>query len=230
MGKNVLDLRFVVDGTDEFRSSVWRLWITRSGDVYLSTRAMGGIKKYSFHQSGICRSAFTSEYSVSRAMINRVEFEWRRAKTPALGTCCSSRVAWIAFPTDYLSKIAMPKATTELVAAAPKGGATYIELAYTLEPEYFLTAAFQNNNKRLLSFTRLASGEGFYVASYHSDWENSDLKSPPGQGSIFPTIIFSASDPLNTGRPIRMQLGPQPKDGDALILQELGGYRSKNDD
>ena len=46
---------------------------------------------------------------------------------------------------------------------------------------------------------------------------------------MFPNLLFSANDPLNTGRPIRMFFGPMPKDGDALVLQELGGYAIAND-
>ena len=37
-------------------------------------------------------------------------------------------------------------------------------------------------------------------------------------------LAFSTEDRLNTGRPIRIRLASAPSDGNALILQELGGY------
>jgi hypothetical protein len=229
MGKNLFDLRFVIEGADGFRSLQWRLWITSTGDVYLTTRQMGGIQKYSFHQSGICRSAFTQEHGAPSTMPDRAMFKWKRTKTPLAGAGGASRVAWIAFPTDFLSRLPAPTAKITLISAAPPRDATYLELGYTFESEGVVMSAFQENQRRLHSYTKLPSGEAFYVSSYHSDWENKDLHSPPGEGSVFPKLLFSSNDPLNTGRPVRMLFGPIPKDGDALVLQELGGYPFASD-
>ena len=229
MGKNLFDLRFVIEGEDGFRSSQWRLWITSPGDVYLTTRRMGGIQKYIFHQSGICRSAFTKEHGAPNAMSDRAMFKWKRVQTPLAGAGGTSRVAWIAFPSDFLSRLTAPTTKTAQIAAAPPGGATYLELAYTFESEAFVVSAFQGNQRRLHSYIVLPSGEAFFISSYHSDWENKDLNSPAGAGSVFPNLLFSANDPLNTGRPVRLLFGPMPKDGDALVLQELGGYPIAND-
>lgn len=229
MGKNLFDLRFVVEGEGGFRSSQWRLWITSPGDMYLTTRRMGGIQKYSFHQSGICRNAFTQEHGAA-TMPDRAMYKWRRAQTPLAGTGGASRVAWIAFPSDFLSKSAEPTAKTTLISAAPAQGATYLELGYTHESEAFVVSAFQGNGRRLHFYTKIPSGEAIFASSYHSDWENKDISSPAREGSVFPKLLFSANDPLNTGRPVRLLFGPTPKDGDALVLQELGGYPVENDD
>jgi hypothetical protein len=224
MGKNLFDLRFVIERQDGLRSSPWRLWIAADGDLYLTTRRMGGIQKYSFHQSGICRSAFTKEHGPAPGMADRAMFSWKRAQTPPEGGGGASRVAWIAFPTDYLSRTTPPSKSTILVTAAPQGGATYLEVGYTYESEQFVLAAFGSNLRRLHSYTNLPGGEAVFVSSYHSDWVNTDLHSPPGTGSVFPKLLCSANDPANTGRPVRLLFGPIPKDGDALVLQELGGY------
>mgnify|MGYP001351663978 CR=1 FL=1 len=229
MGKNLFDLWFVIEGEDGFCSSQWRLWITFPGDVYLTTRRMGGIQKYSFHKSGICRSAFTKEHGAPSAMPDRAICKWNRVQTPLAGAGGVSRVAWIAFPTDFLSRPTAPTAKITLITAAPPRGATYLELGYTFESEAFVVSAFQGNHRRLHSYTKLPSGEAFFVSSYYSDWENKDINSPPGAGSVFPKLLFSANDPSNTGRPVRLLFGPMPKDGDALILQELGGYPITND-
>ena len=48
---------------------------------------------------------------------------------------------------------------------------------------------------------------------------------PPLPGSVFPDLLFSASDPEDTGRPIRLIIGRTTvKNGDTLELEELGGY------
>ena len=225
MTKNLYNLRFAIKREDGYISNVWRLWIKLSGDVYLTTRAMSGIEKYSFHQSGICRSAFTKEHGAPAIMSDRAMFKWTRATTPPINSGKASRVAWIAFPTDFLSR------TTEMsgkeilwVSAAPSGGATYIELCYTLEAENTIMAVFQSNGRNLVSYTRLPSGEAFFISYYYSDWENNDIRSPTVKGSVFPNLLFSPNDTRDTGRPVRIRFGPAPKDGDALILQELGGY------
>ncbi len=156
-------------------------------------------------------------------------FSWRRVQTPLAGTGGASRVAWIAFPTDFLSRSALPTAKTTIITAAPPSGAAYLELGYTFESEEFVVSAFQENQRRMHSYVKLPSGEAFFASSYHSDWENKDVNTSPGAGSVFPQLLFSANDPLNTGRPVRLLFGPAPKDGDALVLQELGGYPITND-
>jgi hypothetical protein len=41
-------------------------------------------------------------------------------------------------------------------------------------------------------------------------------------------ILFSADDPLITGRPLRHRFGPAPKDGEAVLLLEMGGAAVTN--
>ena len=226
MGKNLADLRFGVKRQDGFISSLWRLWATKHGDVYLTSKEMGGIHKYSFHQSGRCRSAFTSEHGAPDTMDDRAIFKWTRNTKPEHGDK-AVRVAWIAFPTDYLSKETEPeKKKVHWIEAAPEGGATYIELAYTSKEENEVRRLLSSNGGRhLLTYTQLPNNESLLVTYYHSDWENKDLTSPAGEGSIFPSLIFSAEDKNNTGRPVRIKFGSQPKDGDPLVLKELGGYK-----
>src|SRR5687768_16171068 len=104
MGRNRLNLRFGVRRTNGFVSSVWRLWITNAGDVYLSTRSMASIVKYSFHVSGICRRAFAAEHGTPVTMADRLIYRWRRAPTASAGAGHGSRVLWLAVPTDFLSR------------------------------------------------------------------------------------------------------------------------------
>jgi hypothetical protein len=224
MSKNLADLRFAIRSSSGQVSSIWRLWATRRGDIYLATRAAAKIEKYSFHKSGICRSAFTNQHGTPESMTDRAMFKWTRMPTPAAGEGRASRVAWIVFPTDYLSE---PSETdvkkVDWIEAAPAGGATYTEFAFTREAQEYIEAAFRDPQERkLLKYTELLSGEAFFVSYYYADWDNRDL-SMPGNGQVA-DLVFSSLDPHGTGRPIRLRFGPAPSDGDALLLRELGGY------
>lgn len=224
MSKNVLDLRFGVRRTDGYQSTIWRLWITRECDVYLAHRALARIAKYSFHKSGICRSAFTAEHGTPPTMNDRAIHKWRRAPTPPVGSGRAVRIAWLAFPTDFLSKPSSDDKKKMLwIDAAPSSGATYVELSFVAESESSVQQAFVDAGQRkLLCFQKLPNGENFLLAYYHSDWENKDL-TVPGEGKVA-DLLFSVNDPQNTGRPVRICFGPIPNDGDAVSIQELGGY------
>lgn len=224
MAKNLADLRFAIRSASGQVSSIWRLWATRHGDVYLATRSMAKIEKYSFHKSGICRSAFTNEHGTPQTMTDRAMFKWKRLATPAAGEGRASLVAWLAFPTDYLSQ---PSASSvegvAWIEAAPAGGATYVEFAFTRESQKSIEAAFRKREERkLLAYVELSPDQAFFGSYYHSDWENNDLNMP-GNGQVA-DLVFSPRDPYDTGRPIRIRFGPAPSDGDSLVLQELGGY------
>jgi len=224
MSKNLADLRFAIRNASGQVSCIWRLWATRHGDVYLAARNMAKIEKYSFHKSGVCRSAFTSEYGAPKTMTDRAMFKWRRLSTPAAGESRGSRVAWIAFPTDYLSSPSgLVVKDVAWIEAAPAGGATYIEVVFTRESPERVHRAFRERQERdVLTYLRLPSEEALFVCSYHADWENKDLRMP-GEGKVA-DLVFSSRDPHDTGRPVRIRFGPAPCDGDALVLQELGGY------
>ncbi len=138
-----------------------------------------------------------------------------------------SRVAWVAFPTDYLSSpqggpqsgAAIPIVS---IPAAPAGGATYIELAFTSEPQATVEREFALTDRHLVLYIRLPQGIAAFLDYYHADWEDSDLR-VTGDGKVA-DLLFSSKDPRGTGRPIRITFGPTPKDGDAVVIRELGGY------
>jgi len=223
MPRNLLDMRFGIKNPEGNVSTVWKLWATNKGDVYLSVRKMTGIMKYSFHASGICRSAFTLEHGTPTTLSDRAMYKWKRSPTSEPGSLKASRVAWLAFPSDYLSRpIPTDDKKVFWITAAPPGKARFIELAFTRESEANVRALFTPTSQReLISFTVLPNGESFIFLSYIGEWENRDLKMP-GEGKVADIYFSSVMD--STGRPIRIQFGPRPSDGDALLLQELGGY------
>lgn len=225
MSKNIFDLRFGIKRPDGYTSSVWRLWSTRHGDVYLAVRRMAGIEKYSFHRSGLCRSAFTKEYGRPAKLSDRVVHKWRRSPTPPTVER-AARVALIAFPTDFLSRdVRQDRKQVTWIDAAPCGGATYVELGFSRGPEVEVRDLLaKGGNRSLLSFAPLPSGETLLLTFYYADWDNRELRSPAAPESVFPDLLFSPDDPDDTGRPIRILFGPKPADGGAVVLRELGGY------
>lgn len=226
MGKNVANLRLRIKREDGFVSSIWRLWATKHGDVYLTTKGMGGIHKYSFHKSGICRSAFTSEHGIPQKMSDRAINKWKRSPTPEVGTNNYSRLAWIAFPTNYLSRETKEeRKKVTWIDAAPENCATYLEIAITSETEKYIKKKI-NPDRNLILYSHLIDNEALMVMYSYGEWENKDLNSPAAPESVFPDLLFSEKDPNDTGRPVRIILGPIPSDNDALILQELGGYKT----
>lgn len=55
-------IRCAVGSFDGLRGSTWRLWGNKKGDIYLSTRQMGGTFKASLHKDRNCQLGFTSEF------------------------------------------------------------------------------------------------------------------------------------------------------------------------
>lgn len=222
MGKPIVDLRVGVRSAQGLESSIWRLIGTKRGDVYFAIRSLAGVTKYSFHRSGICRSAFTTEHGTPPKLPDRLMFKWKRAPISPAGKGRLSRVLLLAVPTDFLSAPRLCVPGVLWLEAAPSGAATYFSIAFTAEPHAEVTLAYRRNGIRNIQYAEMDGGINLLVDYYHSDWLNEDLRMP-GEGKVN-DLLFSANDPAGTGRPIRLTFSPTPKDGDALHVRELGGY------
>ena len=228
MANFLLDLSFGVKRSDGYVSDIWRASTTRLGDFRLSTQSIAGVEEYRFNKSGMCRSAQSGAERAPAALRDRAGFKWRRAATPPRGSGRAARVAWIAFPTDYLSRPSVEDDGEILwIDAAPAGGATYVEFAFAAEPEQGIRGVLDvMQDRTLVGSAALPKGETLVIFCYHADWENKDLR-VPGHGTVA-DVLFSANDPLASGRPLRHRLGPEPKDGEAVMLLEIGGASVTN--
>jgi hypothetical protein len=228
MSNYLLDLSFGVKRSDGYVSDIWRASTTRLGDFHLATSSIAGVEKYSFNKSGMCRSAHTGAEGAPAGLRDRAGFKWRRAATPPRGSGRASRVAWIAFPTDYLSRPTVEDDGEILwIAAAPSCGATYVEFAFAAEPEQGIRGVLDIvQDRTLVRCVSLPNGETLVIFCYHADWENKDLR-VPGNGAVA-DVLFSSDDPLAAGRPRRHRFGPPPKDGEAVLLLEVGGVAVTN--
>lgn len=227
MSKNVADLRFGIQRPDSYISSIWRMWATKSGCVYLATVDMAQYKKYSFHQSGISKDAFTKEAWGNRTD-DKATSSWRRGVIPNKGNGKASILGSIEIPTALLSRntLTIKKKITWL-EAAPAEGATVVEFLLTHETESTVKGLLSTLPERtLLYYKKLPDGKSLVVTYFHSEWEQKIKKMSADPKSIIPeAIIFSTIDPQNTGRPIRVTLSNLPKHGDHLLIADLGGHK-----
>lgn len=70
-------LRFAVGTPQEYGSAIWRLWVDKNSNVYLSTRELGGTIKMSLHLPHKWRLAWTSESGIlAQGSTDRVEERW----------------------------------------------------------------------------------------------------------------------------------------------------------
>lgn len=228
MSNYPLDLSFGVKRPDGYVSAIWRASTTRLGDFHLATSSIAGVEEYSFNKSGMCRSAYRGADGAPAALRDRAGFKWRRAATPPRGSGRAARVAWIAFPTDYLSRPTLEQdGDIFWIAAAPACGATYVEFAYAAEPEQGIRGVLDVvQDRTLVRCAELPHGETLVIFCYHAEWENKDLR-VPGHGDVA-DVLFSADDPLASGRPLRHRFGPMPKDDEAVLLLEMGGAAVTN--
>lgn len=228
MSDFLLDLRFGIKRSDGYVSDVWRASATRDGDFQLATRSIAGVEAYTFEQSGACSSAHFGAEGTPAALCDRAGFSWRRAATPPRGSGRAARVAWIAFPTDYLSRPG-PEEVAEVlwIEAAPASGATYVEFAYVAEPEQGIRGVMDvMQDRTLVCCAALPSGETLAIFCFHAGWDNKDLR-VSGNG-VAADVLFSATDALDSGRPLRHRFGPVPRDEEAVMLLEMGGAAVTN--
>jgi hypothetical protein len=218
------DLRFAVGKPNELRSNDWRLWAKR-GQVYLAVGRMGSIEKFSFHDENICRHAFTKEYGTPPTLSNRATHQWLRADTPQAGVPKASCPLMLGFPTDYLSRaLEPPKKAVTWIEAAPPDLMVVVAILFTREREPAFAKLIEEGNQRLVCFAELFDGEAFAVVSHEEESVGTDFRIPASYGQQ-DDIIISKTDPANTGRPVRLIRYTSPKDGDAMMGLEQGGYR-----
>lgn len=225
MSKNAADLSFRITSPLGLFSGEWRLWATRHSDVYLASREQAKDLKVSFHQSGVCRYAYTKEANVPAVLPDRLMTRWRRPPPQQRGSNLYTRLAWLAFPTDYLSrgKVA-PRLGSKHVPAAPFGQATYVEVCLSPDSLEHIRGALPNRSDlRVELHAPLGSGESLWVFSYHGEWQGEDFRVPASHGLT--GYRFSRIETEQPHRPIRFTMLPPPKDGEALQITEFGGCR-----
>jgi hypothetical protein len=154
---------------------------------------------------------------------------WHRGSTPPAGSNQIVRVLRIGIATDHLStKLAeSPPNNTYWINPAPSGGSTVIDLSFTNDSQATLRKALEsepaNLEHKLLACRQLPNGEAFSISSWHSDKADKVFRVLAAPHDARDLLILPL-DPDNTGRPVRLTLFSNPKDGDLMSVWELGGY------
>jgi len=147
-----------------------------------------------------------------------------------MGACLATRVLRIGFSTDLLSttlRSAVPAKPVMWVDAAPSGGTTVLDLAFTREDEGAIRAVLANEPQdlahRLLSYQRLPSGEAVTITAWFSPDADKGFVMPASH-NVNEDLVVSTDDPMGTGRPVRLTLYSNPQDRDFMRVWEFGAY------
>ena len=231
--KNKAELRFGVKkiGPVDTISCVWKIFTTRKGDVYLATRSFMKIIKFSFHQSGISKYAYTKEVWGDKAEDKAVA-SWKRGAMPSKEKGRALLLAMIAMPTNLLSDDSHKnKKQVNWLEAAPNGKVTIIEISLTHETKEVAIDCLSTLPERtLFYYQNITKDSALIITYFHCEWDKDyPNMEATGKGDIPEEIIFSDDDPNNTGRPLRaVLLHPfPPKDGTPAYIHDIGGYRGK---
>lgn len=224
MGKtNEVDFRVAVGTPDGPRSSVWRGFSTKN-EVYVSHGGMGGIHKFSFHSSGICRLAFTEHEGPGEGEVDRVIHRWRRVKAPPSGGIVYSLIA--RFPTNYLSTaLKVETKKVNWIPSASSGQATALDFVFSRAEKHVLDELAKSAGRTIFSFTRLPNGEAFVASWSHQDWIGGEDFTVPRVFDADIEYVISTDDPNHTGRPARFTMYQEPNDRrPTMIADEYGAY------
>jgi hypothetical protein len=206
---------------------VWHVW-SKKTDIYVAHGNMGGIQKFSFHAPDVCRLAFTKENGTPPKLADRATHKWRRDPTPPAGGGRVVRALQVAFWTDVLStalaKSEHQRRNLVWIEPAPLGGTTIVDLMFTHDDEEAVLKAIGESapetKHRLIAYRQLDSGERFFLAGWHSRTSEETIRSTAPHEDL----IVSPIDIANSGRPIRLTVLSNPKDGDFLQAWEWGAY------
>lgn len=217
-------LRIAVGAQENRRSNLWRVAVRKS-DVYVSTGGAAPIK-FSFHESGICRDAFTSEFGIPPGMEDRAMKKWKRAEVPPANTEQACSVLEVVVPTDFLSSNLQVPPNKEIcwVDAAPPGRSTSFEMFFSADPPDVAEPLMQRGQRNPIAAIRLDNGTWFYVASHQIEFAGQATRIPAAGNRKFDYLIAPDEDKAHK-RSARILLTSSPQDGDKLIAWEYGASR-----
>lgn len=77
-------LRWAIGSSHGPRSSSWRLWGNKKGDIYVAVRSLSSTTKASFHRDGRCQVGFTDKYAATASRRFAVgSRHWEKWRLPA---------------------------------------------------------------------------------------------------------------------------------------------------
>jgi hypothetical protein len=227
IGKRNPRLRVAIGEPDNRRSNLWRIAVRKS-DVYVSS---GGAApaKFSFHESGICRDAFTGEFGTPPGMQDRVMKRWKRGEIPSPNSGKACSVLELVFPTDFLStELDVPSKEIFWVDAAGAGGSRCIEMLFSADAPDVTEPLIQQAGRIPIAAVRLENGLWFYMTSHEIAFAGQEMRIPAAGNRKFDFLITRQHSP-STPRSTRILMMNDPGDGDKMVAWEYGAIRSESD-
>ena len=163
-------------GAPGLRSSVWRIWADKGkSDVYIASRTIIGVQKFSLHQSGDWRYAFTSDFMDSEGgagVPDRIIDRWRRPE-PGAGGWIRAITIWVrAEDVTPIDDTALVNKGITWLTAPTLGQVVGVHVALWLPNQEFTPLA----GLRVVDILRLANDEAVAVLSVRRDVEPSELQ------------------------------------------------------
>jgi len=109
--------RFCVGGGGSARSTVWKVWTTKS-DVYLQSRMMGRTAKLSFHESGEARFSRTDDWvrKTGARNVQRLIHRWHYNRPRPSKANLLFR---IVIPRAELQSVGIPRRASQIIWLSP---------------------------------------------------------------------------------------------------------------
>jgi len=149
-------LRWAVGSLDGPRSSTWRLWGNKKGDIYIAVRHLGGILKTSFHSDGNCHTGFTSDYAGSANSLAPKE-ESRHWDRWQLSNEAVVRALQIVVPSSELRKFESNESAQMIWLPSPISGWVSVVSIFIAQPDALKTWPAAEHGAKPLGIIRTSN-------------------------------------------------------------------------
>jgi len=174
-----------------------------------------GVEEYSFNKSGMCRSAHSGAEGAPRAA-GSPGFRWRRAATRR--AAAAGPRAWPGSPFHRLPVKADRgrRWRNSLIAAAPPAARPTWNSLTRRNPSREFARARYHAGPHAGAAPRCRTAKPWSFSAITPTGEQGSARAGNG---IVADILFSADDPLASGRPLRHRFAPRLRTKSVLLLE-----------
>jgi hypothetical protein len=215
-----LSIRVAVGNAAGRHSMVWSVFSTKN-EVYAAHRTRGGIEKFSFHSSRICRRAYVDTRPLPPTMGDRVLHRWTRAETLPAGQSQAVAVLTVFFPEAHLSPD-LPRSAKKVLWLPPPmpSEARFLQVLFTREKKEDVRAMFEKSGHLFVAYHSLPNGESIAIRSWANEFERRDLIVEAGHG-VPRDLVLPSGFENGVKRPVAFTTYSQV---DEMRCLELSGY------
>lgn len=165
-------IRWAVGSQDDRRSSTWRLWGDKKGDIYISVRGMGGILKASFHKDRRCNMGFTQEFKEeAKQRFGAETRHWQRWTLPESPV---AKALQILIPDSELNPFSCEEKVPMAWIPAPGKGKAVVFTLFIAEPPEFVSWESPEKSGNLLGII-LCKTRGTWLVHKSQDLDQTTI-------------------------------------------------------